>query len=211
MDRLGGSTRDEILGLLKQQKQLTVMELSEQLGVTEMAVRRHLSRLEKDEVIASTLVRQHVGRPTYVYHLSQKGEDLFPKQYKELLLEMLEDLDGFEGDELVSKLLQARVERTRQHLQKRLINKGTIAARLKEIGLSQEQGGYMAAVETQAEDVFVLTKQNCPFLAVAQRYPVLCKLEESMYQELLPDAAVTTISRAAEGACSCMYKITAKQ
>ena len=50
----------------------TVAELADVLEITEMAIRRHLSNLEKDGLIYSKMVRQHVGRPTYLYGLSEK-------------------------------------------------------------------------------------------------------------------------------------------
>ena len=76
----------------------TVAELADVLEITEMAIRRHLSNLEKDGLIYSKMVRQHVGRPTYLYGLSEKGEDTFPKEYKQFAIDMLEDLARM-GDE----------------------------------------------------------------------------------------------------------------
>ena len=43
------------------------------------------------------MVRQHVGRPTYLYGLSER-EDTFPKEYKQFAIDMLEDLARM-GDE----------------------------------------------------------------------------------------------------------------
>lgn len=210
MDRNTGSTRDKILRLLKQKQQRTITEMAGELDVTEMAVRRHMSKLEKDGLIDVTLVRQHVGRPMYVYYLSPKGEDIFPKHYKEFSLEMLEDLQTLGEEKLILQLLEARTERTRKRLQIRLERQVTTMAKLKEIGLARKQDGYMATVEVQSDGVFVLKKQNCPLLSVAQRYPSLCRLEEKMYQDLVPCATVTAISCASDKSGTCIYEITSK-
>ena len=92
------TTKDEIVQLLKVKGEHTVAELADVLEITEMAIRRHLSNLEKDGLIYSKMVRQHVGRPTYLYGLSEKGEDTFPKEYKQFAIDMLEDLARM-GDE----------------------------------------------------------------------------------------------------------------
>ena len=66
MNFLTLSTKDEILIMLKTAGSLTVSDISKELGITEMAVRRHLNTLERDEMIKSTLVRQAMGRPTHL-------------------------------------------------------------------------------------------------------------------------------------------------
>ncbi|HFH7731085.1 TPA: ArsR family transcriptional regulator, partial [Streptococcus agalactiae] len=52
------TTKDEIVQLLKVKGEHTVAELAEILEITEMAIRRHLSNLEKDGFIYSKMVRQ---------------------------------------------------------------------------------------------------------------------------------------------------------
>lgn len=95
-----GSTYDERRNctIVESKGEHTVAELADVLEITEMAIRRHLSNLEKDGLIYSKMVRQHVGRPTYLYGLSEKGEDTFPKEYKQFAIDMLEDLARM-GDE----------------------------------------------------------------------------------------------------------------
>ena len=69
-----GSTYDERRNctIVESKGEHTVAELADVLEITEMAIRRHLSNLEKDGLIYSKMVRQHVGRPTYLYGLSEK-------------------------------------------------------------------------------------------------------------------------------------------
>ena len=52
------TTKDEIVHLLKVKGEHTVAELADVLEITEMAIRRHLSNLEKDGLIYSKMVRQ---------------------------------------------------------------------------------------------------------------------------------------------------------
>ncbi|MCP8969759.1 helix-turn-helix transcriptional regulator [Ectobacillus ponti] len=210
MDMNTRSTKEEILSLLKAKKQMTVTELARELGVTEMAVRRHISKLEKDEYIQATLVRQHIGRPTYVYTLSAKGEDIFPKQYKDFAMEMLESLSDLGHANLVEQLLKARTDRMKELLEQRLLDKPTTFSRLAEVIAAQQQNGYMAHMELESQGNFIMKKQNCPLLSVAEKFPALCDNEVDMYQELLPDTEVALISCVSGGDCACTYRITEK-
>ena len=61
-----GITRRQVLTTLKKSDGLTADQLSVLLGITSMAVRKHLSALERDGLIESTVVRRPVGRPRAV-------------------------------------------------------------------------------------------------------------------------------------------------
>lgn len=56
-----GSTRMQIMTMLKTEGGLTVSEIAERLGVTEMAVRRHMNQLERDQLIVPQLLRKSMG------------------------------------------------------------------------------------------------------------------------------------------------------
>ncbi|MGF9965318.1 helix-turn-helix transcriptional regulator [Bacillus rhizoplanae] len=211
MGEAARSTKEEIIQLLKVRGEQTVAVLAEALQITEMAVRRHVSRLEKEELIEAKMVRQHVGRPMYVYSLSTKGEDLFPKQYKQFAVEMLEDLLHIGDEELVKKLLRARTKRMEEQLANRINRKETTVERLKEIAVVQEKNGYMVRIQQESEHSFLLQKQNCPLIEVAEKFPQICHDEKNMYDTLLPDADVKVLSSMCDGDCFCSYQIKEKK
>ncbi|MFD0767399.1 helix-turn-helix transcriptional regulator [Bacillus sp. CGMCC 1.60114] len=211
MGEAARSTKEEIIQLLKVRGEQTVAVLAEALQITEMAVRRHVSRLEKEELIEAKMVRQHVGRPMYVYSLSTKGEDLFPKQYKQFAIEMLEDLLHIGDEELVKKLLRARTNRMEEQLANRINRKETTVERLKEIAVVQEKNGYMVCIQQESEHSFLLQKQNCPLIEVAEKFPQICHDEKNMYDTLLPDADVKVLSSMCDGDCFCSYQIKEKK
>lgn len=73
------STRERILHLMKTAGPLSAKELTTELQITEMAVRRHLGTMERDGLIESKMIRQTQGRPTAVYGLTELAEGIFPK------------------------------------------------------------------------------------------------------------------------------------
>ncbi|PEE42714.1 helix-turn-helix transcriptional regulator [Bacillus pseudomycoides] len=205
------TTKEEIVQLLKINGEQTVASLAESLEITEMAVRRHLSKLEKEEIIQSKMVRQHVGRPTYVYDLSQKGEDSFPKDYKQFALEVLEDLESIGDETLVNAILKARTNRMEEQLQKRMSSQDNVLQKLREVAAIQEKNGYMVQVKQEGENSYILQKQNCPLKAVAEKYPQLCLEEENMYKRLFSDENVKVLSNMCNGDCHCSYHIQEKK
>ncbi|MDZ5606688.1 ArsR family transcriptional regulator [Bacillus pseudomycoides] len=205
------TTKEEIVQLLKINGEQTVGSLAESLEITEMAVRRHLSKLEKEEIIQSKMVRQHVGRPTYVYALSQKGEDSFPKDYKQFALGMLEDLKQIGDETIVNAILKARTNRMEEQLQKRVSRRENVLQKLREVTVIQEENGYMVQVKQDGEKSYILQKQNCPLKAVAEKYPQLCLEEENMYKRLFSDEDVKVLSNMCDGDCHCSYHIQEKK
>ncbi|EOP62782.1 DeoR family transcriptional regulator [Bacillus cereus VD136] len=205
------TTKEEIVQLLKINGEQTVASLAESLEITEMAVRRHLSKLEKEEIIQSKMVRQHVGRPTYLYDLSQKGEDSFPKDYKQFALEVLEDLESIGDETLVNAILKARTNRMEEQLQKRMSSQDNVLQKLREVAAIQEKNGYMVQVKQEGENSYILQKQNCPLKAVAEKYPQLCLEEENMYKRLFSDKNVKVLSNMCNGDCHCSYHIQEKK
>ncbi|MBE7149514.1 ArsR family transcriptional regulator [Bacillus mycoides] len=205
------TTREEIVQLLKIKGEHTVAELAEALEITEMAIRRHLSKLENDELIYSKMVRQQVGRPTYLYGLSQKGEDTFPKEYKQFAIEILDDLARMGDEKILRYVLQERTKRMEEQLQKKISNQSNLAYKVQEIAAMQEKNGYMVQIKRDGENSFVIEKQNCPLKEIAERFPQVCEDEKDMYKRLFTGANVKTLTNMCVGDCNCSYQIKEKK
>ena len=119
-----GSTRQEILFLLKKHKAMSVDELSSHLGITPMGVRQHLTILEKDGLIRSEKMRRGMGRPSHIYSLTDKAENLFPKHYDSFAKELLQDLYDMLGEEFVKELFERQVGRKVKELSPLMSGKG---------------------------------------------------------------------------------------
>src|SRR5262245_13480847 len=111
-----GKTRNRILDTLKRADGLTADQLAHGLGITAMAVRKHLTVLEDEGYVVSSLVRRPVGRPAQLYRLAERSEELFPHRYDEIALEFLADLAAMDGPGKVDLLFNRRAERTCDYL-----------------------------------------------------------------------------------------------
>jgi DeoR family suf operon transcriptional repressor len=207
MQSNSSSTRDEILYMLKTQKKLTVTVMAKQLGITEMAVRRHLNTLERDQYIESTLVRQAIGRPINVYKLTILGEDLFPRDYKKMALGFLKDIKEIAGTGLIDQLFENRQGRLRQQYQKRLENK-SFDEKIAELAKLQNENGYMVEYEKKNDGSYFFKEYNCPISEVAKDYHKACNCELELFRDVLGTEKVVSRGCMAHGDDSCDYEIT---
>jgi len=202
------STRNQILHMLKTRGPLPVSDMAVELGITEMAVRRHLNTLERDNLITSSLVRQAMGRPTNVYSLSQEADELFPRNYHDLTLDFLQDIQELEGPEKVEELFRRREDRLEQKYRTHV--QGTLKQRVAALAELQNQKGYMVEWEhDDRHDAYYLKEYNCPISQVARRFHYACNCELSLFRRVL-DADVQQLSCMAKGGDNCLYRITEK-
>ncbi|MCS6817884.1 MAG: transcriptional regulator [Blastocatellia bacterium] len=198
------STRRRILDLLKRRGRATVDEVAAALNITPMGVRRHLSALENANLVRIEIERRPMGRPTYVYKLTEEAEGLFPKGYHQLVLSLLECLMAEGGAERVDELFECRKERLIAAYAPRLEGK-TLEERVAEIARIMSENGYMARWQ-KTEKGYVLTEHNCALYHVARVYPQPCQTELAFLRELL-GVEVTRVNHIASGGTCCSYVI----
>lgn len=201
-----GSTRRMIMTLLKMRGPLTISALAEELGITEMGVRRHVLQLEQESLAKTRVVRQAMGRPIHVYSLTERAEDHFPKSYHNLALELLRELDHGSGGEAVNQLFEGRRKRMLAQYGK-VMQGRDLEQRVAELSSIQNAGGYMAEWSKEEDGSYILREYNCPIRQVAAEYRKACECEQHLFEELL-DAKVVRSECMAEGGQCCRYAIT---
>lgn len=200
-----GSTRMQIMMMLKTEGGLTVSEIAERLGVTEMAVRRHMNQLERDQLIEPQLLRKSMGRPSNQYFLTERSEQYFPKMYASFTMEILKDLEENYGTDMIKSIFKNREKRLlEEHFSafqgKSLDEKVRLLAEL------QDEKGYMVKWEKEDEGVYRFVECNCPISQVASVYNQACQCEMDWFCKLL-DAEVEQIECKAQGGQNCVYFI----
>lgn len=200
------STREQILHMMKTNGPLSTKEITDELGITEMAVRRHLGTMERDGLIESKLVRPTMGRPTAVYGLTEQGDHLFPKKYHTLTLDLLDVLVEETDNELVDRLFDRRKEKLEQQYKSSMAGK-PFEDKVKTLSQIQNDNGYMTKLEQPNENEFVLIEHNCPISQIANQYQHACECELKLFESLLDANVERSECLAQEGNC-CRYTIT---
>lgn len=94
------TTKQQILVLLKRTGSISVEQAAGALSVASMTARQHLSNLERDGLIVSEKAKRATGRPHYLYSLTAKGEEMFPRRYDLLAEVMLDEIGCLEPADL---------------------------------------------------------------------------------------------------------------
>lgn len=199
------STRDQILHMLKVKGSLSVSDMAIELRITEMAVRRHLNTLERDNLIKSTLVRQSMGRPTNVYSLSQDADELFPRNYSTLTLDFLRDLKEIDGLGKIDALFRRRENRLEEVYRGQM--QGDLEDRVATLAGLQNEKGYMVEWgKNEENDSYYIQEFNCPIAQVAREFNQACNCELSLFRRVL-GADVQQTSCMAKGGEKCVFQI----
>ncbi|BAM46757.1 helix-turn-helix transcriptional regulator [Amphibacillus xylanus] len=202
------TTRQSIVELLKKNKELSVSGLKEYLDITEMAVRKHLVKLEADELITSRSIRQPMGRPVIYYSLTEKGHEIFPNNYDKIVVELLQDIHENLGEETIDTLFKNREQRLRKRYQRRIYKEDSLTERVEQLVDVQSENGYMAEFSApENDDTITFEQYNCPIAAIADRYDRPCHYELELFKEVLGTDQIERVECIAKGGKSCKYVI----
>ncbi|HLN63055.1 MAG TPA: metalloregulator ArsR/SmtB family transcription factor [Symbiobacteriaceae bacterium] len=200
------STRREIINILRTGGPLTVGELGDRLGITHVAVRRHLTSLERDGLVTSVQERLPMGRPTRVYSLTESADELFPKKYGALTLEIL-DFMAESGGDMVEKFFAMRGHAFVEKYNPEVSQGESLEERVARLSDIQMSNGYLADWEKGEGDQLVLKEFNCPVHQVSRKYPHACHHELEFFKTVLGTDQVERVECIAKGGSCCRYVI----
>jgi len=206
---LKSTTRRQILEYLKQHGRATVEQIARMAGITSMGVRRHLLALENADLVKMEPERRPMGRPTHVYELTESAEALFPQNYHQLALQLLDSIAELEGEEKVTQLFERRKQKLLAAYADRMRGKD-LAGRVVAMTQIMTENGYMADWKV-IEGGYAIVEHNCAIARVAQSYTQACACELEFIQELLgPTVDVTRERHIASGDICCAYVVREK-
>lgn len=202
-------TKQRILTLLKMNGGLTTSDLSDMLGISATAVRRHLNTLEAQSLVSHRTEQRGMGRPSFIYELTAGASNVFPQSYAAFATEMLEVLLELDGNEKLAELFDRRQEKRREQYVSRTRGE-TLSARVASLARLLEGEGRMTTWEQLEDGRFILREHNCPILNVAQEFDHPCRCEIDMLRDIL-NAKVKRIGHIPDGDIACVYEIEAQK
>jgi Predicted transcriptional regulator len=185
------STRGKVVLLLRHGPR-TVDELARELGLTDNAIRSHLSTLERDGMVRQQGVRRGAGagKPAVLYELPPAAAAMFSRAYGPVLIALL--------DELAQRLPADRALPVMQAVGRRL------ASALRELRPSPGEPGEVrdlatsvgaavdvlvalggdARVEYSPDKATIRGCGDCPLGAAVVTHPDLCRAIETLLSEV---------------------------
>ncbi len=191
MDMANHSTRNAIVALVKQKGETSMKLIAASLGISKMAVSKHLSNLERDRLVQKRVVRAGVGRPEYRYSLTPNAHYLFPTSYPYIALSALSFIEEKVGKTGISEFFQRRKAELMERYSSRLSGLSP-EDKVVELARIREEEGFLAESDTLSDGTEVLAEHNCPLMQVASRYNSACAAELELFRELLGDRVERT-------------------
>ncbi len=204
-----GSTKREILLILKREGQSDLQTLSESLHISKMAVHKHAQELEEHGLVQRVPQRGTLGRPRLALQLAPSAQSLFPRAYAGVTCAALAYIEEKLGRKSVEEALRRRQTET-QKTYRDQVNAETLQGRVHQLAELRDKEGYMAEDHQAGPSKFEILEHNCPIVAIAENYWEACTVEREMFQRVL-DASVETTHRVVAGSNVCRFLITPKR
>jgi len=193
------STRGQIVARLRQGA-TTVDALASDLGLTDNAIRQHLSVLERDGVLRQAGVRRlpGAGKPATLYEINPEEEAQLSRAYAPLLTSLLEVLEA--------ELPAAQMKRLLRLSGRRVADAaggpaaGEWRARAKAAAAVLEALGATVDIE-EKRNAFVLRGASCPLAAAVSRNATTCEAVRAMLAQVSGAEVEETCDRSARPRC----------
>lgn len=177
------STRNVILHSIKLSPQATIEELALAADVSPVTVRHHLNTLQADGLIEVNSVRRKVGRPYYVYSLSEQGQELFPQRYFSLTNRLLDELKARLPETVVNDIFIGVVKSLIQE-HKSEFEGLSFEERLNYVIALLAEEGFLARWERTNEG-YQIIEYSCPYISVGQKHQEVCTFDKELMLTVL--------------------------
>ncbi len=198
---IGRTHRLEIVNSLKRTKGMSVNELVQKMKMSYMGIKQHCLTLERDGYLDTSRRPQKMGRPEMVYRLTRRSHDLFQSDSNQLTLELLRAIREIHGPNAPEKLLFNVFEQKTAALKAKAKGE-TVAERAKWLARVRDGEGYMS--QFVASEGPQILECHSPILNLLDRYPIIGRLEQDMFESILGTPVRREESRAS-GLYECAF------
>jgi predicted ArsR family transcriptional regulator len=201
-------TRTRVARLILENGPSTALELSERLGLTPAAVRRHLDALVAEGMIEAkespTYGRRGRGRPARMFAVTDAGRSAFYHAYDNLATMALRFLAESAGEEKVSEFARRQVADLERRYRP-VVADAPRDQQVQALADALSGDGYAASASSAPAPVGgeQLCQHHCPVGHVAEEFPQLCEAETEVFGRLLgtPVQRLATIAHG-DGVCT---------
>jgi predicted ArsR family transcriptional regulator len=190
------TTRGQIVAELRRSAR-TVEELRKTIGITDNAVRAHLSALERDGIVRQASTRPSGRRPSVVYELTEAAERSFSKAYLPVLTRLVESLSErmpVEDLEILLRDVGERLAKEQPSLS------GTLRERAEAAASVLTGLGGLAEVEETSE-CLVIRGFSCPLADAVRSHPATCHAAQGLVSELIGVPVTEACDKGARPRC----------
>lgn len=189
---MNNSTRDKVLRTLLTHPRITVNELADEVGISPISVRHHISYLMANMLVSSDEERHGVGRPRQVFLLTETGVEQFPTHYIQLLSRLLVQIK----ETMPAAVLKQLFIQMAEELAEDLIDGADIQSlkmqeRLELVTNILKREGFAIEWERQG-DHYLIRQTSCPYYYIGQNHPEVCSVDQFLISTMIAAPALRT-------------------
>jgi predicted ArsR family transcriptional regulator len=200
-----GQTRAAALTLILEQGPVTAGHISEALGITPTAVRRHLDAMIASGDVVATAAPRYAqrgrGRPAKHFQITAAGRGRLKHAYDDLAGAVMRRLRRIGGDEAVQDFARERAEDIVADVK---VSGDSVADRedtAEQIAAALTGAGFSATTRRVGNGVQIC-QHHCPVAHVAAEFPEFCEAETAVFTKVL-GTHVQRLATIANGDCAC--------
>ncbi len=209
-DYLGASKSSILNSLLYDDK--TLDELAVILKINKNAVKEHMNYLENKNLVSPYFLKVKTGRPKKYYKLTERGMQIFPKQYINFSSLLLKEIENEFGTVKLNNILMRIADKMvhdidSNNMSLKLLSRDQKIEKLKDYVNILNKLGYYAKMEIDGNCVKIV-RHNCIFYELAKNNKdLVCgSLEKSMIDDSLGNN-FTLLENFPDGDNKCVVEI----
>lgn len=206
MEKYPSETR--IMLSLKKHGKMSLRELSEEIGISKMAILNHIQKLEGNGLVERFLVKSEVGRPYFVFKATQNSKEGIGNSQGEMLDELIDFLEKTGNKEIVADFLRERYGSVRLDYEKKLARLPP-KEKVTELSRIREEENYYPELKATGNDSYELLEYNCPIFKFSNKFGIACSLETQLFSSVL-QMDVNSTHRQVNGSDVCRFLIRKK-
>lgn len=214
-----GPAKRRLLELLKRRGPAGAAALASEIGLTDVAVRQHLTALLEDGLVeaiaangADPKAPRRRGRPSRSWQLTDRALVLFPDRHADLTVGLITAVRAAFGEEGMRRIVDLRA-REQEALYATIVPDASapLIERLEALARQRTEEGYMAEVRVDPggpDAGFLLIEHHCPICDAAKTCQGLCAAEIDLMRHTLgAGVEVERIEHLMADGLRCVYRI----
>lgn len=201
-------TKRKILELLKWKGEATQDELAQELGISPMAVCKHLKAFQNEKIVTYKEKKIKRGRPTKSWVTTKLANQYFPNTHANLSISILSAVKDSLGEDALRKVFDEQAMKQANAYVKAIKDSLKIREKLHLFSQLRTEDGYMSEVQEIDKKTFMLIENHCPVCFAAESCSQLCHSELEMFKKVLGnDVDIERIEHMTDNNRRCAYKI----
>lgn len=177
-------TETTILMQLKMEDGQSLGELAKRIGISKMAVLKHLQSLEGRGLLERRIVKKEIGRPFYRFHLLREASSAFGNSAEKLFDSLISYMEETGNRDMIVGFLKKRYKEVELRYRNELASKSG-KDRIEALARLRHLENYLPELRKIQGSKYEMLEFNCPIYLVSKKFSEACELERRLFQNVL--------------------------